>query len=162
MEEPIPAFVIIWDIPRVCPKTLSIAVYSQWDIFLMLCSWTAGALCNARERKSGNKGHKGINRQGGSLSCPPLTPALLINEAATSHPSLVFSFRPSWSSSTPAYGTLLPWGRTMRRPLPVSPFFPHLFSRCRFRHIARQHSLSLSPPLSPCISLSTYLSFLSY
>lgn len=58
-------------------------------------------------------------------------------------PFICSSFRPSWSSSTPAYGTLLPWGRTTRRPLPVSPFlffsdfiFPVLFLR-RFRHSAK-------------------------
>lgn len=58
----------------------------------------------------------------GSLSGPPLTLLGPTNEI------VFFSFRPSWSSSTPAYGTLLPWGRTMRKLLPVSPFFFSLFS----------------------------------
>lgn len=77
-----------------------------------------------------------------------LGPALMINEIASLH--LFFSFRPSWSSSTPAYGTLLPWGRTMRKPLPVSLFFPIYFpcaSLCRFRHSAKDF---LSPDLATC------------
>lgn len=82
-------------------------------------------------------------------------------------------FRPSWSSSTPAYGTLLPWGRTMRRPLPVSPppfFFSFLIYflcafRCRFRHTAKP-ALTLSPSLSSpshhvCISISISSLFIS-
>lgn len=76
--------------------------------------------------------------------CSALDPALPINEIASFH--LFFSFRPSWSSSTPAYGTLLPWGRTMRKPSPVSPFSPIYFPSaflCRFRHSAKD-SVSLS------------------
>ena len=92
-----------------------------------------------------------------------LDPALLISETATSHLFLVFSFRPSWSSSTPAYGTLLPWGRTTRRPLPVSPFFSHLFSpcslfHCRFRHMAKP-TLSVCYPLALAVYIAIYLSF---
>lgn len=64
----------------------------------------------------------------GSLSGPPLTLLGPTNEIASFQPFFFFSFRPSWSSSTPAYGTLLPWGRTMRKLLPVSPFFFSLFS----------------------------------
>lgn len=107
-----------------------------------------------------------------SLLPSPSCDLLMISEkTTTSHPSLVFSFRPSWSSSTPAYGTLLPWGRTTRRPSPVSPFFffSHLFSLCRFRHSAKPpHSLRLFPFLSlslsprPCVDLSTYLSFMPW
>lgn len=92
-----------------------------------------------------------------SLLPSPSCDLLMISEkTTTSHPSLVFSFRPSWSSSTPAYGTLLPWGRTTRRPSPVSPFFffSHLFSLCRFRHSAKPpHSLRLF--LFPSLSLSS-------
>lgn len=92
-----------------------------------------------------------------------LDPALMISETASSHLSLVFSFRPSWSSSTPAYGTLLPWGRTMRRPLPVSPFFfSFIFSvLCRFRHTAKPAlSLRIFLLLSLSLSRHIYLSFL--
>lgn len=104
--------------------------------------------------------------EGGSLSvlpstpsiCP-LTPARAFNKIASFH--LFFSFRPSWSSSTPAYGTLLPWERTMRRPLPVSPFFrfifPVLFLR-RFRHSAKDSlslALSVSLPLALLPNLAT-------
>lgn len=120
-----------------------------WDRF---CA-AEGGLCTS-ERK---RGRKRMNRARCKSSLP-LTPAPLISESSTSHPCLIFSFRPSWSSSTPAYGTLLPWGRTMRRPSPVSTFFSHLFSlcslfHCRFRHTAK-------PALSPFLflSLSLYIS----
>lgn len=85
-----------------------------------------------------------------------LDPALLISETATSHLSLVFSFRPSWSSSTPAYGTLLPWGRTMRRPLPVSPFFLIYFLCASLQVQAHSQTSTLSVS-SSYFSLRVYI-----
>lgn len=93
-----------------------------------------------------------------------LDPALVINETASSHLSLLFfflplSFRPSWSTSTPAYGTLLPWGRTMRRPFPVSPVFSSpLFSLC-FSLQVEAHSQASALSLPPSLTASTYLLF---
>ena len=145
----------------------------------IMCSWRS-ACVRHRERRGRRKWIERMNRATAKsfLLCgldPPPSPALLISKkkkTTTSHPSLVFSFRPSWSSSTPAYGTLLPWGRTMRRPSPVSPLFSHLFSLCFFffpaaglgtRPSRPPDSLHLSLFLSPrpCIDLSTYLSFMS-
>lgn len=92
----------------------------------------------------------------GSLSGPPPTLLGPRNEIASFQP-FFFSFRPSWSSSTPAYGTLLPWGRTMRKLLPVSPFFfslfSDLFSLCfslQVQALGQGLHLSLSADLTTC------------
>lgn len=138
------------------------AVYSAPNRF---CA-TEGGLCLCQKEKERQKVRERMSKARCKCFFSALEPALLISETATSHLSFVFSFRPSWSSSTPAYGTLLPWGRTMRRPLPVSPFFfSFIFSvlpaRCRFRHTAKP-ALSVSFFLSPCY-ISIYRSFfLSY
>lgn len=160
VEEPVPALINVQDEHRACPTILSVAVAS---------AKAEGGLCVCvcQREKGRQKVQERAKRTRWKSIFSGLDPALMISETASSHLSLVFSFRPSWSSSTPAYGTLLPWGRTMRRPLPVSPFFfSHLFSLCSAGLGTRpsQHSLSVSFSffLSLSLATSTYLSFLSY
>lgn len=128
----------------------SVAVYWRHRYFFCLCCWRNTFLHKSEFLHLGWSQYvctgKDMLISHSYFLCVHSNGAVTITDKQIS--LLCLLSRPSWSSSTPACGTLLPWGRTTRKPSPVSTasFSSILSSFSRSFRAASQRL----PPLTSC------------